>query len=253
MYFGSFKLYNQVFAPYSVCYTHCLVCVSTTLLLLIVVLQFSKQVDCNYKKVKTWEIIHVVLHSAFKDTVCHSGTEVIYLKRSMHQHHFNIWDLGQSSESTNVPQLGFRLVSFGSSSPAWALLWFLNHSFIFFIIFFSFHFSCCFAWHLASHTQRPILPNNPVPSPRPLPSHTRPRLPSHRDTRLLSRQRPLIDEEHGRCSPVARQTPPIWPPTWQRTGTGAQCRYTPLTWSTSRPPCPLPPPPSMESDLSHRT
>ena len=50
-----------------------------------------------------------------------------------------------------------------------------------------------------------------------------------------SRQLCQIDEEHGRCSPHAKQTPPIWPPTWLRTGTGAQCRYTPLTWSTNSP------------------
>lgn len=117
---------------------------------------------------------------------------------------------------------------------------------LFYLFIFLLHLSCCFAWYLASHTQLPIFPNTIIPS-LPLPSHPQSLFHSHhRRPRLLSRQRSQIDEEHGRCSPHAKQTPPIWPPTWQRTGTGAQCRYTPLTWSTNSPH-----PISMESDLSH--
>lgn len=135
---------------------------------------------------------------------------------------------------------------------AWTSLvlsFWLKPCFVFFLSRFFFHFAnfvflrftCCFAWFLASHTHSSVSPNTIVPSlpspptpppsiatPTPIPHHHPPPLP-----RLLSRQPCQIDEEHGRCSPHAKQTPPIWPPTWQRTGTGAQCRYTPLTWSAN--------------------
>lgn len=128
-----------------------------------------------------------------------------------------------------------------------ALLWFwftfFFFSILFIYLFFLLHISCCFAW-------LPCLahPNIHLSfTPLPFPLHFQTHFPSHhrRHPRFLSRQQPQIDEEHGRCSPHAKQTPPIWPPTWQRTGTGAQCRYTPLTWSTGSPH-----PISMESDLS---
>ncbi len=44
-------------------------------------------------------------------------------------------------------------------------------------------------------------------------------------------------EELGRCSPTARQTPPTWPRTWQRTGMEAQCRYCFTPRSTPPPVC----------------
>lgn len=81
---------------------------------------------------------------------------------------------------------------------------------------------------LFHHSPHPRPPPPSIATPTPIPHHHPPPLP-----RLLSRQPCQIDEEHGRCSPHAKQTPPIWPPTWQRTGTGAQCRYTPLTWSAN--------------------
>lgn len=120
----------------------------------------------------------------------------------------------------------------------------LIHAFILFC--FLLHFSCCFACYLDTHTQIPIFPNSIIPPP----IHCTPQshLPSHpwcNPPPPPSRQRSQIDEEHGRCSPHDKQTRPIWPPTWQRTGTGAQCRYTPLTWSPTAPPS------SWESDLSH--
>lgn len=152
-------------------------------------------------------------------------------------------------EMYNLTPFGLRLISFWFSSLAEALLWFW-FTLLFCCNFFLLHFSCCFAWYLASHTQIPIFPNATIPSPPSLSHRTpTPTTPPITDApELLSRQRSLIDEEHGRCSPLAKQTRRIWPPTWQRTGTGAQCRYTPLTWSTNSPY-----PVSMESDLSHRT
>lgn len=146
--------------------------------------------------------------------------------------------------------LQFSLVS-GSVIWLKSCFDFYSH-FYFAIYFFLHHFSCCFAWYLASHTRLLISPNTIIPSlPHPhLSSHCThwSLFPTHHCRPwLLSRQRCQIDEEHGRCSPHAKQTPPTWPPTWRRTGTGAQCRYTPLTWSTSSP-HPIP----VESDLSHR-
>lgn len=117
-----------------------------------------------------------------------------------------------------------------------------------FILLFCFllHFSCRFACYLDTHTQMPIFPNWIIPPPiHCTPNPTSPHIPDA-TLRPPSRQRCQIDEEHGRCSPHDKQTPPIWPPTWQRTGTGAQCRYTPLTWSANSPTQF-----SWESDLSH--
>lgn len=82
----------------------------------------------------------------------------------LHRNHHVEWDWGQclryTSYTSNWPQAPWLEPCFDLDS----LFYFLRFDF-------PLHFSCCFAWYLASQTQLPIFPNTSIPSPFPLPLH----------------------------------------------------------------------------------